>query len=121
MEFLKEWQESLIKASYIVGRPFKSDERWIPTLLICHIWNKYFGSFGSHFLFFCCLFFSDLGKFLEDIVQLVLKMVKLKPFEVSTYPVGLEEALEDFQNKVTNQIESKSTKIVVIVTELDYS
>ena len=114
MEYLKEWQESLIKASYIVGRPFKSDERWIPTLLFCHIWNIYFGSFGSHFLFFCGLFVSDLGKFLEDIVQLVLKIVKLEPFEVGTYPVGLEEAADDFQNK-------KSTKIVVIVTEVNSS
>lgn len=83
MEVVKEWQEALIKASYIAGRLFKSDE-------------------------------SDLGTFLEDIVQLILKTVKLEPFEVGTYPVGLEEATQDFQNKFMNQIESKATKIVVI-------
>lgn len=46
---------------------------------------------------------SNYAKFLEDIVQLVLKEVKYESLEVAAYPVGLDQALEDFENKIPTQ------------------
>lgn len=56
---------------------------------------------------------SEHGVFLEQIVKIVLREVKWDPLDVATNPVGLEQALEDFQNEIdANQ---SATKVVAIV------
>ena len=58
---------------------------------------------------------SDYGMYSKEIVRNVFTEVKRRePLEVSTYPVGLEEAAKDFQDKIGYQRELKETKIVGI-------
>ena len=58
---------------------------------------------------------SDYGMYLEEIVRNVFIEVKWwETLEVSTYPVGLEEAAKDLQDKIGYQRELKETKIVGI-------
>jgi len=54
---------------------------------------------------------SDYGKFLKDIVDIVIKHVKWNPLEVATHPVGLDEAWKDLQDR--NQ-KCGSKEVVVI-------
>ena len=55
---------------------------------------------------------SDYGMYLEEIVRNVFIEVKRRePLEVSTYPVGLEEAAKDFQYKIGYQRELKETRL----------
>lgn len=57
---------------------------------------------------------SNYAKFLEDIVQLVLKEVKYESLEVATHPVGLDQALEDFENKIPTQSAINVTVVGVV-------
>ena len=47
-------------------------------------------------------------------MKIVLKVVKRELLQLETYPVGLEEATKDFQDKIGYQRELKETKIVGI-------
>jgi len=59
---------------------------------------------------------SDHGDLLESIVKLVMTEVfKWAPLEVTTYPVGLEQELEDLQNAIIKRIELNDTGIVGIL------
>ena len=46
-------------------------------------------------------------------MKIVLREVKWDPLEVATYPVGLDQVMEDFQNKI--DVEQIVTKVVGIV------
>lgn len=56
----------------------------------------------------------DQGEVLEDIVKMVWKSVKFKQLKVVPYPVGLEQAADDFKNTIICNSDLKSTKIVTI-------
>lgn len=61
------------------------------------------------------LYFSDLGEFLDRIVDNVLKEVTMETLDVAIHPVGLHQAAEQFQNKVLNEIRSSDIVVVGIV------
>eukprot|EP01018_Ginkgo_biloba_P023509 Gb_17378 [translate_table: standard] len=56
---------------------------------------------------------GDLGKLMKDIGDCVLKEVKRETLDVAKHPVGLNEAVEDFEK--TNFEKNGNTKIVGIV------
>ncbi|KAH9303641.1 hypothetical protein KI387_008045, partial [Taxus chinensis] len=58
---------------------------------------------------------DDLGEFLDRIVDVVLKEVKMEPLDVAVYPVGLFHAAEHFQNEVLKQTELSEVITVGIV------
>ena len=62
-------------------------------------------------------FFSDQGEILNKIVGIVLEEVfKWGPLEVAKYPVGLEQAAEDYPiNEIVKQGELNQTMVVRIV------
>ncbi|KAH9313270.1 hypothetical protein KI387_028305, partial [Taxus chinensis] len=61
---------------------------------------------------------DDLGEFVNEIVEIVLKEVRTKPLDVAMHPVRLDEAAQDFHKEIFNQnelSESSSTLVVGIV------
>ncbi|KAH9313271.1 hypothetical protein KI387_028306, partial [Taxus chinensis] len=61
---------------------------------------------------------DDLGEFVNEIVEIVLKEVRTEPLDVAMHPVGLDEAAQDFHKEIFNQnelSESSSTLVVGIV------
>ncbi|KAH9303665.1 hypothetical protein KI387_008069 [Taxus chinensis] len=58
---------------------------------------------------------DDLGEFLDIVVDVVLKEVKLEPLDVVVYPVGLSQAAEHFHNEVLKHTESSDVITVGIV------
>ncbi|KAH9303672.1 hypothetical protein KI387_008076 [Taxus chinensis] len=57
----------------------------------------------------------DLGEFLDIVVDVVLKEVKLESLDVVVYPVGLSHAAEHFHNEVLKHTESSDLITVGIV------
>lgn len=55
---------------------------------------------------------SDQGEFLKKIVNRVLEVVKWDQLEVAKHPVGLDQALAEFESKI--DIKERATKVVVI-------
>lgn len=56
---------------------------------------------------------SEHGECLEEIVKIVLREVKSDPLEVAKYPVGLDQALEDFQNVLGG------LKVLIVLDDVD--
>lgn len=84
MEVLEKWKTALNEASNISGVLFKADE-------------------------------SDYGETLEKIVKTVLEeVIEREALEVAKYPVGMDQAAEDFQNEILKHSHSNATKIVGI-------
>jgi len=129
MEVIKNWKTALNQASEISGQEFKTNERWIHTLLIANLEVYLLETLNlsysvlifaranpSEWIYlFAVLCFSDFGQILEKIVDSVLKEVfKREALEVAKYPVGLDQAAEDFRNEILNHSHSNATKIVGI-------
>ncbi|KAH9303604.1 hypothetical protein KI387_008008, partial [Taxus chinensis] len=61
---------------------------------------------------------DDLGEFVNEIVEIVLKEIRMEQLDVAMHPVGLDQAAKDFHNEIFNQnelSESSSTMVVGIV------
>ncbi|KAH9303662.1 hypothetical protein KI387_008066 [Taxus chinensis] len=58
---------------------------------------------------------DDLGEFLDRVVDVVWKEVKLEPLDVAIHPVGLCQAAEHFHNEVLKHTESSDVITVGIV------
>ncbi|GLJ25363.1 hypothetical protein SUGI_0485650 [Cryptomeria japonica] len=84
-DMLEEWKTALYNASFYEGEIINSDEE------------------------------EQKQRVLKNIVNRVLKIMKRVPLEVATHPVGLEEAVADFEMFITESAKNHSDAQIVAI------